>query len=231
MGQIQNSFVEAVERFIPSKMTKTKYSVPWIDLTIKQLAKKRNKRYLRARKSNDPDVKIHYKRFRSHVQKVLRDAYWKYFSNIFPFENDSSDPDTPKPEKIKKSFGHLSNFLKKTCLGSNHSEKPEFLRQEQANKCNRQFQSAFKREGDSDPPSKGASRLSPKYKLGHITHVHCTTNICKPLYLFKEPLTWILKRLTLSQEMPSCLRARSTHSAGFIFICTSKNCGSFVARA
>ena len=79
-------------------------------------------------------MSIHYKRFRAHVQKVLRDAYWKYVSNIFTFENDSSDPDTPKPEKIKKSFGHLSNLLKKTRLGSNHSEKTEFLRQIQRKK-------------------------------------------------------------------------------------------------
>ena len=48
--------------------------MPWIDATIKQLVKKRHKLYLRARKSKDPDVKIHYKRFRAHVQKVLRDA-------------------------------------------------------------------------------------------------------------------------------------------------------------
>ena len=75
--KFKTGFVEAVERFIPSKMTKTKYSVPWIDATIKRLVKKRHKLYLRARKSKDPDVKIHYKRFRAHVQKVLRDAYWK----------------------------------------------------------------------------------------------------------------------------------------------------------
>ena len=30
----KTDFVEAVERFIPSKMTKTKNSVPWIDVTI-----------------------------------------------------------------------------------------------------------------------------------------------------------------------------------------------------
>ena len=100
--KFKTGFVEAVERFIPSKMTEIKYSVPWIDLTIKRLVKKRNKLYLRARKSKDPDVKIHYKRFRAHVQKVLRDAFWKYVSNIFTFKNDSSDFDTPKPEKIKK---------------------------------------------------------------------------------------------------------------------------------
>ena len=73
--KFKTGFVEAVERFIPSKMTKTKYSVPWIDVTIKRLVKKGNKLYLRARKSKDPDVKIHYKRFKAHVQKVLRDAY------------------------------------------------------------------------------------------------------------------------------------------------------------
>ena len=93
-------------------MTKTKYSVPWIRVTIKRLVKKRHKLYYRARKSKDPDVKIHYKRFSAHVQKVLRDVYLKYVSNIFTFENDSSDSDTPKPEKIE-SFGHLSNLLKR----------------------------------------------------------------------------------------------------------------------
>ena len=45
--------------------------------------------------------------FSTHVQKVLRDAYWKYVSNVFTFENDSSDPDTPKPEKIKKFWSFV----------------------------------------------------------------------------------------------------------------------------
>ena len=79
----------------------TIYSVPRIDVTIKRLVKKRNKLYLRARKSKDPDVKIHHKWYRAHVQKVLRDAYCKYVSNIYTFENDRSDPGNPKPEKIK----------------------------------------------------------------------------------------------------------------------------------
>ena len=99
-----------------------------MDATIKRLVKKRHKLYLRARKSKDPGVKIHYKPFRAHGQKVLRDAFWKHVSNIFTFENDSSDTDTLKPEKMK-SFGHLSNHLKKTRLGSHHSEKTEFLKQ------------------------------------------------------------------------------------------------------
>ena len=76
-----------------------------------------------------------------------------------------------------------------------------------------------------------------KYKLGHITHGHSTTNIniCKTVYLLEEPIMWFLKWLALSQEMLSCLRARSIHSAGRVHsklveycsvalegICTSK---------
>ena len=62
--------------------------------------KKRQKLYLRARKSNDHEVKNHYKRFRAHVQKVEREAYWKHVSNIFTFENNPSDPDSNKSGKV-----------------------------------------------------------------------------------------------------------------------------------
>ena len=89
-------------------MTKTKNSLPWIDATTKRLMKRRQKLYLRARKSNDPDVKSHYKQSRVHVQKVERDAYWKRASNIFTFENDPQIPIQINVEKLR-SFGHLSN--------------------------------------------------------------------------------------------------------------------------
>ena len=164
--KFKTGFEEAVERFIPSKKAKTKYSVPWIDETIKPLVKKIHKLYLRARKSKDPDVKMHYKRFRANVQNVLIDAYWKYVSNIFTFENDSLDPNTPKPEKDKKkfwSFGHLSNLLKKTCLGSHLSEKMEFLRQIQRKKL--VYAKGSSSKGDSDPPSKGLVRSPPPLGL------------------------------------------------------------------
>ena len=73
---------------------------------IKGLLKRRQKLYLRVQKSYDPDVKNHYKQFRAHVQKVVRDAYWKHVSNIFTFENDSSDPDSNKSGKIKAFWSY-----------------------------------------------------------------------------------------------------------------------------
>ena len=108
----KTGFVEAVERLIPSKMTKTKYSVSWIDATIKQLVKKRHKLYLRARKSKDPDVKIHYKRFRAHLQKVLRDAYLKYVSNIFTFAQIAQIPTLLSLKRLKKFWSFIKSLKK-----------------------------------------------------------------------------------------------------------------------
>ena len=70
--------------------------------------------------------------------------------------------------KIKKN-GHLSNLLKKTRLGSHHSEKMEFLRQIPSKKPIYAIGSFFYQPSQAkatDPPSKGASPFSP---MGDIT--------------------------------------------------------------
>ena len=62
--------------------------------------------------------------------------------------------------KRLKSFGHLSNHLKRDAFGITLLRENGIFKtdsKEKANICNRQFQSAFSREDDSDPPPKGAS--------------------------------------------------------------------------
>ena len=63
---------------------------------------------------------------------------------------------------------------------------------------------------------RGEKQAGIRYKFGHITFGHHVTNIniCNTLDLLKELVTWLVKRLALSQEILSCLRALSTHSAG-----------------
>ena len=150
-------------------MTKTKYSSPWIDSSIKRLIKRRDRLYFRARKSSSPDIKSHYKRFRAHVQKVIRDAYWKHISGIFSFDMDSADPDCPrKNEKAKKVWSFVKS-LKKDVFGINSLRENGILKIDTLDKatiCNRQFESAFIRESDTEIPSKGTSPFSP---MGEIT--------------------------------------------------------------
>ena len=90
------------------------------------------------------------------------------FTIYLYFENNSSDPDSPKPEKIKK-FWLFIKSLKKDEFGITSLRENGILKtdaKEKADICNRQFQSAFTREGDSDPPSKGASPFS---SMGDVT--------------------------------------------------------------
>ena len=115
----KSEVIAAIERFIQTKMTKTKYSLPWIDSSIRRLIRKREKLYFRARKLSSPDVKNHYKRFRAHVQKVIRDAYWKHNSNKFSFETESPDPDSPRKKEKAKKFWSFVKSLKNDAFGSN----------------------------------------------------------------------------------------------------------------
>ena len=159
----------AIERFIPSKMTKTKYSSPWIDSSIKRLIKRRDRLYFRARRSSSPDIKSHYKRFRARVQKVIRDAYWKHISNIFSFATDSADPDCPRKNEKARKFWSFVKSLKKDAFGINSLRENGILKTDtldKANICNRQFESAFTRESDTEIPSKGNSPFTP---MGEIT--------------------------------------------------------------
>ncbi|MES9951110.1 MAG: hypothetical protein ABW118_19300, partial [Candidatus Thiodiazotropha sp.] len=136
----KSEVLEAIERFIPIKMTKTKYSVPWINSSIKRLIRKRDKLYFRARKSSSPDIKNHYKRFRAHVQKAIRDAYWIHITNIFSFEAENPDPDSPKKtEKVKKLWSFVKS-LKKDAFGITSLRENGILKTDtldKANICNR----------------------------------------------------------------------------------------------
>ena len=102
----KSELTTAMERFIPMKMSKTKHNVPWIDNKIKHLIRRRDRMYFRARNSSSPDVKNHYKRFRAHVHKVIRDAYWKHVFNIFTFDDDNTVLIAPRRMVKLKSFGH-----------------------------------------------------------------------------------------------------------------------------
>ena len=159
----KSAVIAAIERFIPSKMTKTKYSSPWIDSSIKRLIKRRDRLHFRARKSSSPDIKSNYKRFRAHVQKVIRDAYWKHISNIFSFDTDSADPDCPRKNEKAKKFWSFVKSLKKDAFGINSLRENGILKTDTLDKANI---SAFTRESDTEIPSKGTSPFTP---MGEIT--------------------------------------------------------------
>ena len=79
-------------------------------------------------------------------------------------------PQIPVQIKVQaKKFWSFVKSLKKDALGITSLSENGILKtdtHEKADICNWQFQSAFIREADSDPPSKGASPFS---SMGEIT--------------------------------------------------------------
>ena len=112
-------FSRLFERFIPLKMTKTKYSLPWIDSSTKRLIRKRDKLYFRARKASSPDIK--------NSEHMFKRALEVHIGSMLPISSPLKMiiliPIVPEKMKRRKSFGHLSSPLKKTRLGSIPLEK------------------------------------------------------------------------------------------------------------
>ena len=106
--KFKTGFVEAERKVYSIENDQNNFSIA-MDRCNDQ---KEKKLYLCARKSKYSDVKIHNKRFRAHVQKVLRDAYWKYVSNRFTFENDSSDPALLSLKRLKKFLPFIKSLKK-----------------------------------------------------------------------------------------------------------------------
>ena len=96
----ESEVLVAIERFIPRKMTKTKYRLTWIYHSIKRRIGKR------ARKSVSQSL-----RTITHVQKTIRDASGKLMALI---------QIAREKKKTVKVFGHLLSPSKKTRQGSLH---------------------------------------------------------------------------------------------------------------
>ena len=106
----KSEVIAAIERIISIEMTNTKYSLTWVDISIKRLIRKLEKLKFRARKSSTLALRT-FERFRVHVPKVIRDAYWKHISNIFSFETEDFDPDCPiNIVKVKKFWSFVKSL-------------------------------------------------------------------------------------------------------------------------
>ena len=101
-----------------------------------------------------------------------------------------------------KKFWSFVISLKKDAFGITSLRENGILKtdtKEKADICNRQFQSAFIREADSDPPSKGTSPLS---SMGEITVD--PKGVAK---LLDGLNVLCIKRLAQMDSMPECSKS------------------------
>ena len=107
--------------------------------------------------SNSPHDLDKYKEFRSHIQKKIRDAHWKYVNDIFTPTEDENPKATPKKfwsyvNSLRNGQNTISSLRENGILRTDSKDK--------ANILNNQFHSVFTEEGSGTLPQLGTGQYN-----------------------------------------------------------------------
>ncbi len=143
---IKKYLQSVLEQHIPSKMTSSRYNLPYMTNELRRMCNKKQRLWNRAKKT---DKKVHWDKYAEHEKsttKAIRQAKWNYVNNIL---SDSLAENNPRPfwryikSQKQDSFG-VAPLKESGVVHSDPLKKAEIL--------NRQFESVFTREDDSAIP-------------------------------------------------------------------------------
>ena len=163
INTLWHSFKQGVDTImdnIPSKMTSTRFNQPWVNRSIKRIARRKQRAYNKARKSNAEADWSRFKRLQKLQRVTCRDAYNSYIRDII-------SPDIQ--ERPKRFWSYITS---KKCdnngvaplrdtdglIHSDTKRKAEIL--------NQQFSSVFTQEPSENLPDLG---ISPHEDMNPIT--------------------------------------------------------------
>jgi hypothetical protein len=159
-NDFKSGCLDIMNRYIPTKLTSTRYSQPWINREIKQLTRRKNKLFKKHQNNKSSPLWKKYKDLKKIIQRKCRQAYDNYINSMF-----GEDEATPN---YKKFF----NFIKSTkCERTNVAplKREGFLHDDattKANILNQQFASVFTEEDMDNLPDLG---ISPTPEMNKIT--------------------------------------------------------------
>ena len=153
----KNQALESIQKHIPTKLISNKSKLPWINHKIKKLINKKNKLY--KKKKHDTKYTNKYKQIKTQLQREMRTSYWRYIENMI-FDIEVREPDQPFKKKQPKNLFTYIKSQKNENTGSASLRSEGTLHTnptEKANILNKQFQSAFTSEANTNIPDKGSS--------------------------------------------------------------------------
>ena len=140
--QFKEGCLQIMEEKVPSKLSSTRHSQPWINKKIKRLSRRKKRAYRKAKKSGEEADQANYKRLQKETQYECKKAYNTYIKDIVTED---------KPKKLysfinsKRCDSSGVPLLKKNGIGySDPKNKAAIL--------NDQFSSVFTEEDQSHMP-------------------------------------------------------------------------------
>jgi hypothetical protein len=112
---LKKKLLEVMDKYIPSKMSSTRFNLPYVTRDIKRKIKKKQRLYNKARKTKKEKDWSKFKILRKNIQTMLKNARWKYLNEIIG----------PSLSENPKAFYGYTKKLKQE-WGSNNSETKEY---------------------------------------------------------------------------------------------------------
>ena len=79
---IEDGIKEIINRQVPSKLSKSKETYPWITPEVKKVLKQRDRAYVQATKTRCPQAWIKFKELRQSSKNAIRNSHQEYISNM-----------------------------------------------------------------------------------------------------------------------------------------------------
>ena len=142
----KNGIMKIMDSLVPSKLTSSRFNLPWLNRNVKKNIKKKHKLWAKAKRSNTNEAWEKYRKHKRLTQKATRAAHLNYINNILEesFNNKDTKPFWHYIKSKKQDNIGVSPLKHQGTLHANSKDKAELL--------NTQFQSVFTREDDSTTP-------------------------------------------------------------------------------
>ncbi|XP_062605835.1 uncharacterized protein LOC134267643 [Saccostrea cucullata] len=166
----------SLEDHIPSKLTFTRYSQPWVNNAVKRISRQKNRSFRKARKTGKKKDNDRYQRPKKEAKNTCQSAYNEYIKNIIR-PDASSNP--------KRFWSFIKGKRTEASGVSSLNDKHGVLisdSEKKANILNGQFFSVFIKEEKIDNiPDKGPVATGPITIPGHECYQHQSGGIRKLL--------------------------------------------------
>ena len=150
---IKSNLIDLQEQHVPSKLTTTRFHLPWITTEIKRISRRKQRAYNICR--NKPTISREHRKHRElqkQTKQLLKSAYDTYINNLISPDNSTN------PKRLYTYIKHQRNDQSGI---QQLQDKDGFIRSDsltKANILNQHFPSVFTQNEDTSTiPDKGAS--------------------------------------------------------------------------
>ncbi|KAI8494439.1 hypothetical protein Bbelb_276650 [Branchiostoma belcheri] len=153
-SDFKDKMKDTMNKHIPSKITSSRYNLPWFNRNLRRHCRKKQRLYNKAKRTGQEEDWNKYKTVKKGVQKSIRQAHSKYVADIL----GEAIVDKPKTfwsyiKGLRKDLVGVAPLKVGNTIISDSGKKAEVL--------SSQFKSVFTEEDTTDMPSLGQPCTPP----------------------------------------------------------------------